>query len=431
MQPLFKGILFFSYHSLRSNFTNEGMSQLLSENAHNKLWNIGFIHLLIINIVNSTAFGIITPITPGYMVNMGTNLTIAGIIMGIFPITALLTRPLANVMGDNLNKKWLIFIAMGLSGVIVVLYAIPTNVIWLVPIRILHGFLFSIAGTVTFSLGADYIPKIRLGEGIGYLGVGHIIGMAIGPNIAIFLLEHFTYEFCFVLSGIIMVAVALSVVFIRYRHNSPKAEKIGKTTDKAKFRFNSFIAVEVLPFAGFAAILSISLGLVNSYLVMMGVQRLIYGIGIYFVVNAVIQVLSRPYLGRLADRKGVGYVVVPGFIFVAAAMIIISISYSVWPLLIAALLMAIGTGGTFPALQANCLRKVDAARRTVATGTYFIGFDVGMSIGQMTGGSIIDSTGFSAAYGMAAVVALVGLCFYMIFSRYEKYKTKENIADVV
>jgi MFS family permease len=386
------------------------------EASSGKLWNLGFVHLLAINILNASAFGIITPITPGYMVSMGATLAFAGMIVGVFSISALFARPLGGVLGDKLNKKWIIFAAMTLTGIMVITYALVPDVIWLLPIRILHGFFFSISGTVAFALGAEFIPRGRLGEGIGYLGIGHIVGMAFGPNIAIFLLEHFPYEVCFIISGIVMVCVGLSVAAIRYSQPPPG---LADNSVKKGFRLSDFISVQLFPMACFAAVFAISIALKNSYIVMFGDERAISGIGLLFITNAVVQVLSRPFSGKLADRRGVAYVVIPGFILVSVSMAIISLSHALWPILIAGVLMALGYGGALPSLQASCLKKLGSRRAAVATGTYFIGFDVGMSIGQISGGVFIDSLGFSAAFGIAGAITFAGLCFYLIYHRYE------------
>jgi len=79
--------------------------------------------------------------------------------------------------------------------------------------------------------------------------------------------------------------------------------------------------------------------------------------------------------------------------------------------------VALGNGGSLPAIQADCIRKLDMSRRTVATGTYLIGMDVGMTAGQMLGGAVSDAFGFRTAFSGAGVLMLAGCACYALYTK--------------
>jgi MFS family permease len=380
-----------------------------------KLWSARFVTLLIIILVYWIAFGMTLPITPGYAVSLGATLAFAGMITGVFSIIALFTRPLANIIGDRLNKKLLLLVFMPLTGVAVILYAFLPGIIWILPVRIAHGILFSLGGTLSFALGTGFIPMKRLGEGIGFLGVGQILGLALGPNIGLYMVNQYSYGLCFLVSGAVVIAAGLSVSVLRYDHAKPGPPSDGKPVART-FHFRDMIAIELLPNAAFVAILATGSGLTNSYLAMLGVDRNITNIGIYFIVNAIVLLASRPLLGKLTDRKGAAYAVIPGYLFMALGMAFIGMSYSLWLILSASVFIAIG-GGALTALQADCLKRLPRERKTVATGTYFIGMDIGIGTGQVFGGIVIGSLGFGAAWYIGGVLMLIGLGFYLLYKR--------------
>ena len=363
----------------------------------------------------------ITPLVPGYVVSLGATLSFAGMVAGMISITALFARPLASIMGDRLNKKRLLMGSMCFNGLSVILYSLAPGIYWLLPVRVLHGLMFSISGTIFFALGADFIPRRRLGEGVGYLGMGQIIGMAIGPNIGIFLLQHYTYKFCFLLGGIVILAAGLSLAALRHEHAAPIADKKVRRT----FRLHDLIAVEVFPNAVFGGILAVSNGLSNSYLVLLGSERNISSIGLYFVFNSVMLLVMRPLLGKFTDRKGSAYAIIPGYLLTASALTIIGFSGVLPPILLAAVLASAGSGA-MPSIQADCIKKLDPGRRTVATGTYFIGMDIGMFVGQLFGGILIDSFGYRTAYHCAAALMLAGLSLYLLYGRRQKQLAMSN-----
>lgn len=63
--------------------------------------------------------------------------------------------------------------------------------------------------------------------------------------------------------------------------------------------------------------------------------------------------------------------------------------------LIAVVLLAIGAGSDLPAIQADCLTRLGSDKKTVTTGTYLIGMDIGVSVGQIFGGIITESFGLT------------------------------------
>ena len=377
------------------------------------LWSKGFTYLLGVSVVNAIAFGTVNPIFPGFLVGLGATLTVAGLITGIFSYVALAGRPLASILGDRGNKKKMLMIFMTAHGLFTLLYAFAPDIAWVVPFRVARGLAFSVAGTISLALGTDYIPKARMGEGVGFLGVGQIIGMALGPNIGIFLLGVFNdnYPPIFMIAGATIMVAGLSVAFLKY--SRPVDDE---NAPRQKFSFKEMVAVELLPISLFASIFAIGNGLVVSFLVMMGQERNIANFGLYFIINAVVILLIRPMAGRLTDRRGVAFVVLPGFIFAAAAMVTLGLAAATWHVILAALFVAFGGGIALPALQTSCIQRLGPARRTVAMGTFLIGMDIGMGGGPIIGGAIADATSFAVAFYSAAGLALVGFGAYFVYS---------------
>lgn len=390
------------------------MTQNQENQALPKLWSASFVYLLSIGILNATSFGMTGPLIPGFAVSLGASLSLAGLATGIFSFAALVGRPFASVIGDSFNKKHALILFMFLNGLMMALYAAVPDFAWFLPARVVHGLLFSVSGTVNFALGAEFVPKQRLAEGVGFLGISMIIGMAIGPNIGIFIMESYSYQVAFIMSGAGIMLASSFLIKLKYESDTPPKE--GGFSFRA-IRLKDLFAVELLPNVGFTALLSIGSGLAMSYLVMLGYERNIANIGMYFVVHAIVVLFTRPKIGRMTDRKGVAFVVLPGYLIAATAMILIAQATTLPLILLAATLFAIGAGGAFPAFQTDCIKRLDASRRTLAMGTYLIGFDVGMTTGQTMGGVVSDVFGFRVAFMSAGVLMLLGFVIYWFYNR--------------
>ena len=381
--------------------------------------------MLSINTINSIAFGTINPIFPGFIVSFGATLTVAGLVTGLFAYAALAGRPLASILGDRGNKKKMLILFMLGHGLFSVMYAFAPSVSWVIAFRIFRALSFSVSGTISISLGADFVPKERMGEGIGFLGVGQILGMAIGPNIAVTLLDAFGYNYppVFAISGITIMVAGLLVIFLKC-----KPREQAEVRRKKKFTFQEMIAVKLLPLTIFTAIFAIGVGLVNSFIVLMSVEREIPRFGLFFIVNAIVILLARPLAGRITDQKGTSFVVLPSFIFSALALLLVGFSSTTWHLLIGAVFMAFGSGIAFPGLQTECIGRLGVTQRTVAVSTYLVGMDIGMGAAPILGGAISDATSFTVAFVWAAVVTIIGFFSYFWYAKSYAKKRKNKIS---
>jgi len=424
-----------------------------------KLWGFEFIFLLVVSFVNMGAFGMGIPIFPGYAVSLGATLSVAGVVTGMFSVVALIGRPFASIMGDRLNKKHLLIVSLLLNGFCTFLYAFVPSLALVIPLRFIHGLMFSVSGTVSFAMAATYVPKSCMGEGVGYMGIGQIVGMAVGPNISIFIAENFSFQLSFAISGVVIMASGLMVLALKYRpaaaaegprddlpegqaelvaaiapvegtpESAPASAPVGESSasasaKKPSLKLRDFVAIELMPNALFAGVFMLGNGLITSFLVMIGAERGIEGVGIFFIVNAIVVLLTRPMAGKLTDRKGFAFVILPGYILTAGAMLAIGMGFNVFFIVLAALLFACGAGTGMPAIQADCLMRLGRSRSSVATGTYFIGLDIGMTVGPVVGGIMADAFGFRATFNSAAMLMLVGFFVYVLYQKGRKRRAE-------
>ncbi len=59
---------------------------------------------------------------------------------------------------------------------------VSLNVVFLIVTRIIHGIGFALSSTASVALAAEYIPRDKMGEGIGYLGISTVISSTVVPG---------------------------------------------------------------------------------------------------------------------------------------------------------------------------------------------------------------------------------------------------------
>jgi predicted MFS family arabinose efflux permease len=81
--------------------------------------------------------------------------------------------------------------------------------------------------------------------------------------------------------------------------------------------------------------------------------------------------------GKMMERFTIGHIVISGGILLMIGFISVSMANSLFSILCASVLFGVGNGVTLPALQACALQSVPASRRGVASGTIYMGMDLG------------------------------------------------------
>ncbi len=388
-----------------------------------KIWNKHYISILVVNTLNFFSFYITATILSKYLVGIGTTVTMAGFIVGLFSLTSLCCRPFSGIMADRLSNvailKWSnVFIGLGLLG-----FTITSNVTLLILFRIIIGIGFAFSSTCQIALATKYIPTDKMGEGIGYLGLGLVFGSAVAPGLGLVIADLFGMKMSFFFSAVLAAAAYILLCFFK--------EEKKKVKDKKKFSFRDIIALKALPFTLVSSTFSFTNGIISSYLILYADEIGVSGISLYFTVYAVVLFIIRPVAGKIMDKKGIRITVVPGLVLTAAAMFMLGRSRTLILILITGAIRSLGQGAGQPSLQTGCIELVGKEKIGVATSTYYLGGDISQGFGPMIGGFVVQSidgvNGYTTLFNACGVLLLFALVFFLFITRKSKYhKAQED-----
>ncbi|HHU93412.1 MAG TPA: MFS transporter [Halanaerobiaceae bacterium] len=378
--------------------------------AQESLWNKYYITLLLIGLITSLSFSMLYTIISAYAVEIGSSLSLAGVVAGVFSISALVLRPISGLIADRRNKKWVFALALLVITTTSLGYAFSRSIPILIFFRILHGAAFGISSTVNISLLSEFIPRNRLAEGLGYFSASQVISRIIGPTLGVNIADLFNYNVLFLIIAIFNFLALLILWGLSYEYT-------GVASKKTTIKIDSLIAREVIVYAAVGGVFSLSNGITNSFLVLMGNERAIPGISIFFAINALTLSIVRLFIGRQADKKSITLIVNISLLCSAISMLSLGFAYSLSLVIIAAFFKALGLAGGQVSLQAECIRRVDEDRSGVAASTYYIGADIGNGIGPMVGGAI--SSMFNYKIMFISVSIFMGLTA-VLFNLYQR-----------
>ncbi len=376
------------------------------------LWNRYYLMTVFINVLISFSFYMVSSIMSKHLVNIGIDMALAGVIVGLFSITSLVCRPFSGVLADNFsNVKLLrvsnVLMAIGLAG-----FAFVTDVKLLFLFRIINGAGFALLGTSVITLATSFVPDDRRGEGIGYLGLGMALSSAVAPGFGITIADMLGMKATFIVASLMCVVAILLLFFMK-----DTTTFVGKKR-KWKFSIRDLIGQEAIPYTLIAGAFSFINGIIASYLVLYADELGIESISAYFTVCAVMLMIARPLSGKLMDKKGIRITVIPGMICTLISMFMLGRATSLAALLISGAIRSLGQGAAQPSLQVGCINKCGKERSGVATSTYYLGGDIFQGIAPMIGGAIIGKaagiSGYRLSFNIAGILLFAALVYFII-----------------
>ncbi|MHB0979234.1 MAG: MFS transporter [Thermoleophilia bacterium] len=363
------------------------------------LWTRGFVVLMLYNLFFFLGFQLLSPTLPVFAVRIGGDNSSAGLVVGFFTLAAVLVRPVTGWALDAYGRYALLIAGTVLTFAVIVGHEWVVGIPLLLALRFAHGATFAVATTAGGTLASDLVPRARLGEGMGFFTQAMSLPMAVGPLVGLALIASGDFTWLFMLGAGLTAISLLLGLGLRVPKHQRSRRPFGL---RALFeRSAMFPSVLVL-------LLTMTYGPVISFIALLGEERRIANVGLFFTVYAVVQTLTRPVSGRLADRRGYGRTAAIGLVVTAAAVAMIAFAHGLLGVAAAAILYGIGFGTAQPSLNALAVNRVSPVRRGAATAAFFTAFDLGVAIGSIGGGLAAAALSLGTVFLLSAVPVLLG-----------------------
>ena len=392
------------------------MAQYSAEDfAPEKIWNPLFINVLLVNMTMNFGQFMMSSLIGPLASFLGASPTLVGTIVSAFSITCLLVKPVSGTIIDTCSKKKILVAAISVTMLAFVIYSLAQTPQMVFVARLIHGLGMGFTTSTCLALATEALPTKKLTQGIGYYSLAQTIAAAVGPTIGLSMVNRWGYSAAFRVGAVVMgLAVLLAATMKTRQCEVPRG--------KLRITLGGMVAREALLPAAFLFFLALSSGTISSFLVIyardeQGVDR----IGLYFTVNAICLLVSRPLIGRLGDKYGIHRVLLPALLVYGAALFVISWASSLPAFLLAAVINSFGYGAAQPIIQALCMKSVPKERRGVASTTSYIGTDVGYLIGSPVAGALATAFGYSTMF--RCMVVPVGMAVILLLVSYRKIRS--------
>ena len=369
-------------------------------NTKPALWTRHFTTCAAANFLLFFSFYQLLPILPMFIIDkFQTDNATAGIIISLYTIGALACRPFAGFLVDTLSRKPLYFWTFFAFTLCFIGYKTLGLIPLLALLRFMHGLCFGISTTASNTVAIDALPSSRRGEGIGYFGISVNLAFATGPMTGMFLYEAFGDNIVFAISIILCV---IGLVLVQTLKVAPKEKK-----PHAPLSLDRFFLTRAIPqfvnfiFVGFAY------GPVTNYIALYAKELGIGGSGWFYALIAAGLIINRITTGRLIDKGYLVHLVGTGMTLNIIAYFMLAFCHTPITFFASAFLIGTSLGLIFPGYQTMCVNLARHDQRGTANSTYLSGWDIGIGIGILAGGSMAEHFGMHQQVFFTCGVALV------------------------
>lgn len=371
-----------------------------------KLWTRSYIFMLFSNLFIYLGFYMLTPTLPAYAKACGGSNLEASLVVSTFSITSLLIRLFIGNLMDKIKIKPLILLGS------IILAASTLSYIWLpldaiILVRIIQGIGWGLASTGAASIFSNIVPEKKRGEGMGYYSLSMIISMALSPVVAIVVMNLYSFK------NIAVISIALVIIGILFLNfvKVPKKASINSNSKKKFSLKDSFEKKAALP-SLLCFLLVITLCGIMSYIMLYGKELKMSSIWIYFVGYVAMILITRPFVGKIFDKKGPAVVIIPGSVSLIIGLILLSYVNSSSMLILASLFYGLGYGAVQPSLQAWAVNRSPENRKGAANGTFLSSMDLSYTVGSILLSSIAEHKNYAFMYRFSTIFIVLLLAIY-------------------
>jgi len=340
----------------------------------------------------------------------------AGLATGIFVIGSVVSRLFAGRYALAVGYKRMLLIGIAGMAIASAFYFIADSFASFCVVRLVNGLAFGIATNTGFTIVSSIIPKSRSGEGMGYFSLSSIVAVAVGPLLAVRLMQEIGMDSVFMLATLAPAVGAVLAIFLKLKPQPPMesgndAKKIGL--------LDQFFERKILPIAALCFVMYIGNGSITGFMAVHG-ERLGYvnEASMVFLATAICIIATRPFVSRLFDRKGANIVIYPGIVIFTISMFFYGFSTQGWMLILGGALTGIGLGAIQAGTMALVVKLVTKERLPVGNSTYFLSLDTAMAVGPIIAGSISSGIGLSSMYIVMGIIMACGIpLYYTVFAR--------------
>lgn len=368
---------------------------------------------------------LVTPLITGFTESIGASAALMGLVGGLMNLVSLFCRPIAGNLADRISKYKLSFIGAVFMTAACVGYIFAPNEVVVIIARIINGFGFACCSVCMATWMSNMLPKEKIGSGMGVYGTMNALAMAVAPAIGVSAYQAFGYRVSFVIALVFSLAIIVVIQFTGDKgepetENADAGENGSDAGDAAgrQRRKLELIDVKVIPIALIIMLFAIPYCATQSFLVTYAeVRGLHVSVSLFFPAYAAVLIVLRLSLRNLFDKLPFRIFLLSSALSELLAILLLTIMKNNAVMLLASCFLAGGYGIMSSVCQSTAILLAGREKRGLANSTYYIGLDLGMTLGPMIGGALYGWLDIGWFYPVLMVTMPLAGVVYIVAGR--------------
>lgn len=379
-----------------------------------KLWNSEYCKAMAGNFMLFFSFYLLTPLLPIYLdAQFKADKDMIGLVLSGYVVAALIVRPFSGFIVDSFNRRKVLMLCFFTFFILFTGYIGAGTLLMFAIVRTLHGLPFGATTVANSTVAIDTLPSSRRNEGIGFYGLSNNLAMAIAPSVGIWIYgatDNFTLLFW--LSLIVAFAGFIVSTTIRL----PKRAIVA---DKPKFGLDHFFLTRGWLLAVNILLFGLCWGVMSNYVAIYAKEALgvTDGTGVFFAILSGGLFASRLYGAKSLRRGRLTANAIEGAALSAIAFTLFAIGPGQWAFYLSALLIGLGNGRMYPAFLNMFISVARNDQRGTANSSILTSWDLGMGLGILLGGLLVEYAGYKTAFWFTAASQISGLALLVLVTR--------------
>ncbi len=360
------------------------------------------------------------PIVPLHAKSFGVTTVQIGVMNSVFFLMAGFLSLPSGFLSRKIGGKRLVIIGLTIMTVATASLFFSRSFLQLTLIYFLLGISIAAVGPTMMAFVAQIAPATHLGRAYGWYTTALFCGLSLGPGVAGALGERVSLYAVFIFASVMVLATLWGVIAFLPRKKFDHDQNSSNQTDLSESIKTLFGNT---PFLG-CLLITLGANLIGGMfftflpLHAAGQGISLTQIGIIFLVQALTNALIRIPFGTLSDRVSQRkYLAVLGIICVAFSIAGIGLARLFYHFIIAGVGLGLGMALAFTSIGALIAETVTEELRGPAMGGYNASLYLGMMVGSVAFGPLIEQLGYDLSFMINGGINLVVVFIFLALMR--------------
>jgi MFS family permease len=355
-----------------------------------------------------SAFYILIPTLPIYLLRSGSEEAEIGVLIGVFFVSSLALRPFVGKALLRIPEKNFMIAGAGIFVLTSLAYLLAPPFWPFFLVRIVQGIGLAFFHTASFTLIANISPEAHLGQSLSYFFLAPNISLALLPSLGMFVINRFNFTFLF----LTCLSLSLCALWITIKlKRRPAAPLEDPWAQKGVLLSWKAIPPSIVNFLNF-----IMWGAITAFFPLYALNYGVTNSGLFFTAVAIMFFLGRAFGGKILDLYSRDRVIPLLLVMSLLSMVILAFSKNLTMFILVAVIWGVGNALLTPAILAYVLDRAGSSKGP-AIGMYMLLSDLGLGLGPVIMGIIIRLSSYPMMFLCLAFTGMINLIYFFFFVR--------------